>query len=74
MNTLFFPESNKGKRLTVDILIYWEGNSDYQGFLGKRRRKNRIAKASYNKKALSRGLTGLPEKRKCHQEGWRHFL
>ena len=60
MNTLFFSESNKGRRLTANILIYLEGKPDYQGFLGKRRRKNRIAGASWIKKALPPLLTALP--------------
>lgn len=69
MNTLFFPESNKGKRLTVDILIYWEGKSDYQGFLGKRREKNQIVGASWKKEGEKIGLPKLPITKKPCQEG-----
>ena len=55
MNTLFFPESNKGKRLTVDILIYWEGN--------------RIIRASWGKEGEKIGLPKLPITKKPCQEG-----
>ena len=56
MNTLFFPESNKGKRLTVDILIYREGKSGYEN-------KERTFGGEKN------GLPKLPITKKPCQEG-----
>lgn len=55
--------------MTANILIYLEGKPDYQGFLGKRRRKNRIAGASWIKKALPPPLDSTSFFRKCRQEG-----
>lgn len=51
MNTLFFLEDNKGKRLSADILIDSEEKSDFLGFPVERKGRKSDCRGFLKKKS-----------------------